>query len=86
MIVSVVNINGTIYHGNAFSVFIPGENGYFQILDNHAPILSTLKKGMIKIKKYFLNEKDNKIQILEFDVKKNGLIEFNKNKLYIMLY
>lgn len=36
------------YDGEALSVFVPGTLGQFEILDNHAPIISTLVEGDIK--------------------------------------
>jgi F0F1-type ATP synthase epsilon subunit len=37
----------------ADSVFVPGEYGEFEVLPFHAPILSALKKGRIRINDLF---------------------------------
>jgi len=39
-----------IYNGNILSVTIPGTLGSFQVLKNHAPLLSTFDIGLVKIK------------------------------------
>jgi len=46
-----------VFSGNVKSVTVPGEKGRFQILRNHAPIVSNLVIGEIKI----VDEKDNTI-------------------------
>jgi F-type H+-transporting ATPase subunit epsilon len=38
------------YSGSVISVTVPGEMGNFQVLFNHAPIMSSLEVGKIKIK------------------------------------
>lgn len=39
----------TLYSGEVESVAVPGVNGEFQMLDNHAPVVSLLAKGAVKI-------------------------------------
>lgn len=36
--------------GEAAEVLIPGTEGYFQVLANHAPFMSTIKPGVIEVK------------------------------------
>lgn len=38
------------YEGNATQVVVPGASGMFEILQNHAPIISTLEKGDVTYK------------------------------------
>lgn len=38
------------YDGNVESVLVPGTLGQFEILDNHAPIISSLSKGIVEYK------------------------------------
>ena len=38
-----------IFKGNVQSVKVPGVNGQFQILNNHAPIVSALEKGTVVV-------------------------------------
>lgn len=46
----IVTPSKIIFSGNVISVTVPGELGSFQILYNHAPIISNLTIGEIKIK------------------------------------
>ena len=36
-----------LYEGEAWSVFLPGETGEFEVLEFHKPIISLLKEGNI---------------------------------------
>ena len=36
-----------IYEGEAWSVFLPGSDGEFEIMDNHKPVTSLLRDGQI---------------------------------------
>lgn len=57
---------------------LPGSLGSFQILNNHAPIVSTLEKGIITIRQKENNEEIN------FDIL-SGLVECKKNKIIILV-
>ena len=39
-----------VYSGEVTLVNLPGSDGSFEVLTNHAPIISTLDKGVITIK------------------------------------
>src|SRR5690606_17511455 len=39
-----------VFKGNIESVTIPGVEGSFQVLKNHAPLISVFETGLIKIK------------------------------------
>ena len=49
MILEIVSPESALYKGEVTSVTLPGVNGSFQILNHHAPIVSILKEGEIKI-------------------------------------
>ena len=38
MYIEIVSPEKTIFTGNITSAYLPGSEGFFQILDNHAPI------------------------------------------------
>ena len=40
----------TLYRGQVISVTVPGADGEFQMLENHAPIVSILQEGTVKIR------------------------------------
>ena len=50
MNVTILTPDGTIYEGETSGVSLPGTNGSFEILHNHAPILSSLGQGKVRIK------------------------------------
>ncbi len=49
MYLEIVTPEAILYSGEVTSITVPGVNGEFQILDNHAPIVSILGKGDVKI-------------------------------------
>lgn len=87
MNVDIITPEKKIYSGKVSSVYLPGVNGEFQMLNNHAPIVSILKAGKIKL------EAPEADKITE-DFKKNndlyeifvdgGVIEMNQNKVIIL--
>ena len=49
MHLEIVSPEATLFSGDVTSVTVPGVNGEFQVLDNHAPIVSLLQQGNVKI-------------------------------------
>ncbi len=47
MKISVLTPDRTIFTGNVTRVALPGADGSFQLLDNHAPLVSSLTAGRI---------------------------------------
>jgi F-type H+-transporting ATPase subunit epsilon len=60
------------YDGAAERVLVPGTMGQFEILSNHAPIISTLQKGVVE---YFNKEGKTSLEIL------GGFVEVQKNQV-----
>ncbi len=48
MFLEIISPEKTIYSGEVTSVAVPGVQGEFEMLNNHAAIVSSLKKGYIK--------------------------------------
>jgi len=72
------------------SVSVPGINGEFQILDHHAPVISVLKKGSIKLDPSVQLPKAAKDKFYEADSKLRldilgGVIELKDNKVVILV-
>jgi F-type H+-transporting ATPase subunit epsilon len=91
MILEIVSPEATLFSGEVTSVAVPGVNGEFQMLNNHAPIVSLLKQGNIKIigigikiPKEF-EEKFNRIneQTVWLSIN-SGTIEMNDNKIIVL--
>jgi F-type H+-transporting ATPase subunit epsilon len=49
MFLEIVSPEATLFSGDVVSVTVPGISGEFQMLSNHAPIVSLLQKGEVKI-------------------------------------
>ncbi len=76
MLLDIITPDKKIFTGDVTSVTVPGTNGTFQVLNNHAPIISTLTKGVVK---YKTTEGEQKISI------NSGVIEVLKNKIILLL-
>lgn len=66
-----------IFSGYALSVWFPGSLSPFQVLPNHAPIVSSLDAGIIK----YLDE-ENKLYKLAIT---GGFVELNSNKISVII-
>lgn len=60
------------YHGVVESILVPGTMGQFEILTDHAPIISTLQKGTVEIR---TQEGKDSLDIL------GGFVEVQKNQV-----
>lgn len=91
MILEIVSPEATLFKGEVTSVAVPGVNGEFQMLNNHAPIVSTLVKGNVKISaqkieidKLFV-DKFNKVNEQTYWLPiASGTLEMNDNKVIVL--
>ena len=74
MNVSILSPLKSLFQGEATSVNLPGKVGAFTILENHAPIVSTLDKGIITI--------TNKDEVSEIEIV-SGFVEVHDNEVTI---
>lgn len=65
-----------IYSGEADAVSFPGTAGAFQVLNHHAPLISSLKEGNIKVR----NKKEETLYHI-----KSGFVEVLKNKVTVLV-
>ncbi len=49
MKVTITKPDATLYDGEASLVQLPGTDGLFEIMNNHAPIIAALKTGEIRL-------------------------------------
>ena len=49
MYLEIVSPEATLFSGEVDSIAVPGVNGEFEMLKDHAPIISLLKEGHVKI-------------------------------------
>jgi len=76
MEVSVLSPDRVLYTGDAHSVTAPGTIGSFSILESHAPLVTTLEPGLIKI-----NSADGEKHFVVQD----GFLEVRNNKVTALL-
>jgi F-type H+-transporting ATPase subunit epsilon len=91
MYLEIVSPEATLFSGEVTSVAVPGVDGEFQMLNNHAAIVSTLKEGHIKIagaitleenvEAKFSKGADNKT-LLKIN---SGTLEMKDNKVIILV-
>ncbi len=48
MTLRIISAQQIEYEGNVKSITLPGANGQFMVLENHATLISTLKAGVIQ--------------------------------------
>ncbi|MFN5705381.1 MAG: ATP synthase F1 subunit epsilon [bacterium] len=75
MILEVLTPDKKVFSGEVSSVTVPGAKGSFEVLNNHAPIISTLEKGSVKIK---AKEGNQELTI------SGGVIEVLSNKVVVL--
>lgn len=49
MHLEIITPETKIFKGEANAVLLPGMDGFFQVLNGHAPIISGLNKGSVKV-------------------------------------
>ncbi|MDA3905455.1 MAG: ATP synthase F1 subunit epsilon [Bacteroidales bacterium] len=77
MNLQIVTPDNSIFDGEASLVKLPGIDGSFEVLENHAPLISVLKKGELKV------IKKDKTEVL-FPIK-GGVVEVLNNKVLILV-
>jgi len=90
MELQIVSPEAELFSGEVESVTIPGKSGSFQILNNHAPIVSTLVSGNVIIKGNLKLNKDQKEKFIQQGNKtllqiQSGAIELNANKAILLV-
>ena len=90
MFLEIVTPEATLLQSEVNSVSVPGVNGEFQMLNNHAPIVSLLTSGDVKFKgndvkideafenKFVKNDDEFILTI------KSGTIEMKENKVVVL--
>ncbi len=96
MYLEVVSPEAVLFSSKVDSIAVPGADGEFQMLNNHAPIVSTLKEGTVKIhvhtqehqeweelhSKIVTHTDDDKLLTVQIQ---SGIIEFKDNKAIILV-
>lgn len=76
MKIEIITPDHTVYEGEIKSVRVPGRKGSFQVLKDHAPIISTLDPGPV-----YIVEQDNREVTYNID---GGVIEVRANRIILL--
>ncbi len=77
MYLEIITPEKMLFAGEIMIIKLPGTLGSFEIMNNHAPIISTLTIGKIKVK-----ETNGIISYFEI---KGGLVEVSNNKVKVLV-
>ncbi len=75
MLVEIITPDRSLFKGEAISVTVPGVDGSLGFLNNHAPLITVLKAGDVKLKTANGNE--------VFTVK-GGVVEVSNNTVIVL--
>lgn len=75
MHLEIITPENTVFEGEVSSATFPGSNGSFQILNNHAPIISSLGKGNVS---FTTKSGTQQVEI------EGGVVEVLNNKLIVL--
>jgi F-type H+-transporting ATPase subunit epsilon len=76
MKIEILTPDKKIFEGEIKSVRVPGKKGSFQVLKDHAPIISTLENGSV-----IMVDQENIEKIFEIS---GGVIEVKANKIILL--
>ena len=90
MYLEIVSPEAILFSGEVDSVVVPGTSGDFQMLNNHAPVVSTLKGGTVRINGVITIEDAVKDKFTQDGANVNlfsinsGTVEMRNNKLILL--
>jgi F-type H+-transporting ATPase subunit epsilon len=76
MKIEIVTPDKKIFEGEIKSVRVPGKKGSFQVLKDHAPIVSTLDPGTVRM----VDQEDKEVT---YEIS-GGVIEVKANKIILL--
>ncbi len=76
MFLEIITPDQTVFAGEVLSATFPGKKGSFQVLKNHAAIISTLETGTVKYKTL-----DNQEALLRVE---GGVVEVLNNRIKLL--
>ena len=89
MLLEIVTPEATLFSGEVDAIAVPGVNGEFEMLKDHAPIVSILKEGHVKIYGDITLEEDVQDKFTKGDrgtwlAINSGTIEMKENKVMVL--
>ncbi|MDX5348982.1 MAG: ATP synthase F1 subunit epsilon [Hymenobacteraceae bacterium] len=76
MFLEIITPDKKVFEGEVTSAQFPGSNGSFEVLDNHAPVISTLDRGQIRI---ITNSGNQFFQV------ESGVVEVLNNNIIVLV-
>ena len=76
MKLEIITPSSTLFSGDVTLVQLPGIDGLFEILKSHAPLVSALKEGRVKVV-------DSQNQEQFFDIH-GGVVEVSHDKILLL--
>jgi len=76
MQLEIITPTKTIFQGEVESATFPGSKGSFQVLNNHAALISSLTKGKVKYKE---NDREHELMV------EGGVVEVRKNQIVLLV-
>jgi F-type H+-transporting ATPase subunit epsilon len=76
MKLEIITPDRKVYEGDISSIRVPGKKGSFQVLKDHAPIISTLENGPV----FIVDQQGNHV---DFEIN-GGVIEVKQNKIILL--
>lgn len=73
MNVAILSPRRVLFDGKAASVFLPGDQAEFELLDSHAPIVSLLAPGNVMV------DWNTSIPV------RRGMVKFDRNECMILV-
>jgi len=90
MYLEIVSPEATLFAGEVTSVTVPGVNGKFQMLTDHAPIVSLLQAGDVKVEGDITIDEAYQDKFSKDDTGKivlaitSGTIEMKDNRIIVL--
>lgn len=90
MYLEIVSPEATLFSGEVTSVTVPGINGEFQMLKDHAPVVSLLQQGNVKVEGNITIDKDYESKFSKDASGKtilpisSGTIELKDNRVIVL--
>ncbi|MEO9965593.1 MAG: ATP synthase F1 subunit epsilon [Reichenbachiella sp.] len=79
MYLEIITPDESVFEGEVDSAIFPGSDGSFQILNDHAPLVSSVGKGDVKI----VRQQENKPEEIHFSID-GGVVEVLNNKILVL--
>ena len=78
MIIEILTPEKKLFSGDAYGVQMPGLTGSFEVLEKHAPLISALKEGTVKVLR------DKQQELVRFSIH-GGFVEVLNNCVTVLV-